>query len=157
MSLHVMVFLALLLPGVPQTEAALTDADVGRLAHELLVAAGANANLERAAFIVRTPTGTLDLLRWPGSDFFSAQWRGAVPEGVVAIIHTHPVKRPAPSEQDRAEAQRVGLPLYVVSRAGLCVAKADGEIYCAEHIPWLRRGGPDQSASLEWRAASAIS
>jgi hypothetical protein len=156
MSLHVILSLTLLLANSPEPNARLRDADVARLGHELLLAAGSNANIERAAFVVRSPAGTFDLLRWPRSGFFSARWTGPVPEGVVAIIHTHPLKRPAPSQQDRAEAKRIGLPLYVVSRAGLCVADIEGGVACARRIPWLQRGGLNEEESLRWEGEPVV-
>ena len=156
MSLLTIVTTALLFAASSTIGTTLTDADVARFSHELLVAAGATDRIEHAAFVVRTPGGTLDLVKWPRGGFLSARWNGPIPKGAVAVIHTHPAKRPAPSSGDRAEARRIGLPFYVVSRAGLCVAD-DGGVSCARSIPWLRPNGMASVAQLDWTERAVLS
>lgn len=126
----------------------LPDGPVARVALELLEHAGAADDMERAAFIVRTPAGALELTYWPSRGVYAATWRGPMPRNVVGVIHTHPKLRPLPSAQDRAEASRLGLPFYVVSRGALCVAHA-GRVHCADRIPWLIRGGMGNVA-MHW-------
>lgn len=71
---------------------------------------------ERAAFIVSQEDGTFACVAWPThhSDR-SEMFDGNIPDGTVAIIHTHPMAWPLPSIQDRAEADRLGIPIYVVT------------------------------------------
>ncbi|HYR27940.1 MAG TPA: Mov34/MPN/PAD-1 family protein [Thermoanaerobaculia bacterium] len=135
---------------VPLCEPGLPDDEIARLSYELLHGTGAVDQIEHAAFIVRTAEETLELMHWPGRGYYSASWRGPVPPGVVAVIHTHPRHRPAPSGQDRAEATRLGLPFYVVSRAALCVADASESVRCATRIPWLMRG-QTADVALQWQ------
>lgn len=156
MTLRIVVAIALLLTLPAAAAVSLTDTDIARVSHQLLVAAGAIDSVERAAFIVRSPAGQLDLVLWPGGTYFSARWNGPMPEGVVAVIHTHPAGRPTPSARDRVEAKRVGLPFYVVSRAALCVADSTGNVSCARRIPWLQRNGMERNAELDWTARSVV-
>lgn len=89
---------------------------------------------ERAAFVVLGPGGGLELVHWPPPrpDMRrSVNWSGLMPSGVVAVIHTHPSQVPRPSRQDLAEARRLAMPFYVVSRSSLCVAGSDGGISCS--------------------------
>jgi len=156
MGAQVLFHVALILAVVLQVQVArVPDAAVTRIALELLDASGAADEIEQAGFVVRTESGAHELLRWPSSGFYSAKWKGAIPDGTVAVIHTHPRQRPAPSAQDRAEAKRLGLPFYVVSRGALCVASGN-TVHCASRIPWLMRDAVADEA-LQWvkRFASA--
>ena len=99
---------------------ALDDVDVARLAAPLL---RADDEYERAAFVVRGDDGALRLIEWPfRREFRRARWEGAAPEGTIAIVHTHPRELPRPSMGDHAEARRIGLPIYVLTRGGVSVA-----------------------------------
>jgi proteasome lid subunit RPN8/RPN11 len=72
---------------------------------------------EIGAFIVRKTDGELSVLLWPRTYARrSARYDGAIPPGVVAMAHTHPLHFPRPSRGDVEVARRVGLPSYVVSR-----------------------------------------
>lgn len=133
----------------------LNDGTVARLAYQVLQKAGGLDQLELAAFIVKTPRGALNLVHWPNRGFSKASWLGPVPEGVVAVIHTHPARSPRPSMQDRAEAVRLELPFYVVSRGALCLSDAQGEVQCAGSVPWHRRGGMVGEIALQWYAVVA--
>jgi hypothetical protein len=128
----------------------LNDGAVGRLAYQLLQKAGGVEQFELAAFIVRSPRGALSLLQWPNRGFSRANWVGPLPEGVVGVMHTHPQRSPRPSLQDRAEAMRLKLPFYVVSRGALCFASPHGEVHCAGNVPWHRRNGLAGEIALEW-------
>ena len=71
---------------------------------------------ERAVFVISREDGTFGCVAWPahhveGSEMFY----GRIPDATVAIIHTHPLEWPLPSLQDRAEADRLGIPIYVVT------------------------------------------
>jgi proteasome lid subunit RPN8/RPN11 len=129
----------------------LNDNVIARLAHTLLRQVGGLEEIELAAFIVKTPRGAFDLQRWPNRGHMTAHWTGPMPEGVVGVIHSHPVNVPKPSLQDRGEAMRLRLPFYVVSRGALCVAGAFGGVQCAERVPWLRRDGMIGVIALNWQ------
>jgi hypothetical protein len=104
--------------------------NIDLLSNELLQRRGRMEDEERAAFLVRRDDGTVALHHWPKSGFRSARWKGQLPAGVIGVMHTHPVRLPRPSGQDIAEARRLGLPFYVVSRRQLCVADAEGTVTC---------------------------
>ena len=83
---------------------------------------------ERAGFLV-IDGGRFHLEMWPPSHQFHAEeWQGRVPVGTVAVIHTHPNAQPLPSSHDRAEAQRVGIPMLVITAASVSLATEDGRI-----------------------------
>lgn len=84
---------------------------------------------ERAAFLVRDSDGTLTLLEWTSHDSFRASWRGVMPAGTIAVVHTHPHFDPEPSRHDITEAQRIGIPIVVLSRHGMTAVDASGAIY----------------------------
>ncbi len=74
-------------------------------------------DLEVAAFIVREPNGDLACRLWPPSaGRRSEHYDGPLPVGTMAIAHSHPYYAPLPSTIDVAQAKRIGLPIYVVSR-----------------------------------------
>jgi hypothetical protein len=78
---------------------------------------------ERAAFIVDPGDGALQCLAWPAlHQNLEARYEGPIPAGTIAIIHTHPVAFPLPSGQDKEEASRLGLPIYVLSLTGVSKA-----------------------------------
>ena len=71
---------------------------------------------ERAAFIVDHGDGSFDSVTWPASQALRREtFHGQIPEGTRAIIHTHPARWPEPSLQDRLEAVRLGIPIYVLT------------------------------------------
>jgi hypothetical protein len=73
--------------------------------------------LERAAFIVRDDGGVLSFVEWPWSaQPWHAQYGGRIPHRTVAIVHTHLNAHPLPSSVDVALAQRISLPVYVLTR-----------------------------------------
>jgi proteasome lid subunit RPN8/RPN11 len=93
---------------------------------------------ECAAWIVPNGSGGLRWENWPNERrFLTAQWKGAVPPGAVAIVHTHPaVVDPKPSEQDVETARRLRVPVYAVSRSGIWKAVPDGSIVAVEDSRW---------------------
>lgn len=113
----------------------LWDAPMDGLAGQLLRTQRGGFDEESAAFIVRNSAGGLELYHWPRSRAFrAAHWDGALPEGVVALMHTHPASLPRPSGQDVAEARRLRLPVYVVTERQMCVADAKGIVQCGERV-----------------------
>lgn len=77
---------------------------------------------EHAAFIVADENGELRLARWVwGAESMRATYRGAMPRGAMAIVHTHPNHLPNPSPNDVNVAQKLGIAVYVVTRGSLTV------------------------------------
>jgi RHS repeat-associated protein len=90
--------------------------------------AGYGFNLtERASWII--DSGTYNCMRWPWSATNKKEtWNGPVPEGSVAIAHTHPTRVPSssgtaasawPSSGDEDTAKHLGMPIYVISDIGV--------------------------------------
>ena len=70
---------------------------------------------ERAGFLV-LEHGHIRLEAWPATNgYHAAEWAGAIPAGTVALAHTHPQQFPEASVQDRNEAQRLGIPIFVLT------------------------------------------
>jgi hypothetical protein len=86
--------------------------------------------MEAGAFIVRQSDGGYALVPWPANtaDVRSAHYVGVIPAGTVAIAHTHPFQAEQPSKGDIAQAKKIGLPIYVISRWSLYVAEPSGEV-----------------------------
>lgn len=77
---------------------------------------------EEAAFIVRAKDGGYRCIAWPSDGLVdSARWEGRIPDGVLAIVHTHPNWMAAPSRIDARTARRSGVPVYVITRTQIAV------------------------------------
>ena len=83
---------------------------------------------ERAAFLIREDDGTLTLEPWARGGFRHASWRGTIPQRTIAILHTHPAGEAQPSARDRQEAQRLGVPVVVITSDSVIAAMPDGAI-----------------------------
>jgi hypothetical protein len=82
-----------------------------------------DADLEVAAFIIRDEAGNLQCAMWPDSEArLRQQYRAPLPGGTVAIVHTHPWHAFEPSVGDLQEAQRLQIPVVVVTRWSIGVA-----------------------------------
>jgi hypothetical protein len=94
---------------------------------DLLRSAGyGRFEFERGGFLIRERSGDITFAPWASIDFRRASFHGSIPEGTIAIVHTHPVNAPRPSARDRAEARRLGLPVVVVAPQGVVAAMPDG-------------------------------
>src|SRR5205823_4629755 len=107
----------------PLTEATLNRADVIAAFDDLLrKAAYGHLGEERAGFLVLDGDRFL-LVPWPPSHKFHAdEWKGKIPYGTVAVVHTHPPGQPLPSTHDRTEAERVGIPILVITPTSVVLA-----------------------------------
>lgn len=104
-------------PGVAYPmEAMLKSREVAdEFAHLVQLAGYGKRSDERAAFLV-LDNGHIRLETWPASNaYHAAAWSGRIPEGTVAIAHTHPQAFPDASVHDRSEAQRLGIPIFVLT------------------------------------------
>ena len=82
---------------------------------------------ERAAFIVDRGGGLLECVLWPGTqEHERATFRGEMPPGTVAIIHTHPIHVPMPSKEDEEAAQRLGIAIYALTPNSITRASPSG-------------------------------
>jgi hypothetical protein len=84
---------------------------------------------ERAAFLIRETDGTLTLEPWAPGGRRHASFRGQVPIGTIAILHTHPHGEERPSTQDFAEAKRLRMPVVVITAGRVVAAMPDGLEY----------------------------
>lgn len=91
---------------------------------------------ERAAFLV-TDGGGLRCLVWPYHTALRGErYRGRIPPGTVAVLHTHPNAIPRPSIEDREEARRVRLPFLVASSRHIYAVTTTGEIAAVVVNEW---------------------
>lgn len=121
-----MVVMLVMLSGSLPCVAATLDPNLVAFMAELFADGGyGRLSTERAAFLVVRADGTLECRVWPaGAAFQSASFRGRVPAGTLAIMHTHPNERREPSRIDRDLARRMNLPVIVVTRSAVVVAAA---------------------------------
>ena len=69
---------------------------------------GILGRVEAAAFLVQESDGSLTMVFWPENGVSrKAKFHGAIPQGTVAIVHTHPPEMERPSRGDLAEAKRL--------------------------------------------------
>ena len=87
-------------------------------------------DMEAAAFIVRDSDGRYGCVLWPQNtaSIRGARYSGVLPPGTVAIAHTHPFIAEQPSKGDIAQAKKIQMPIYVISRWSLYVAEPSGEV-----------------------------
>ncbi|MFL6248431.1 MAG: Mov34/MPN/PAD-1 family protein [Thermoanaerobaculia bacterium] len=81
---------------------------------------------ERAAFLIRETDGTLTLEPWPPGERRHATFRGRIPAGTIAILHTHPHGEERPSAHDRDEAVRLRMPVVAITTGRVVAAMPDG-------------------------------
>ena len=96
---------------------------------------------ERAAFITEQLDGTLGCQEWPSMHAYrSEQFHGGIPPMAIAIVHTHPVQFPKPSEQDAEEATRLGIPIYTITIRGVYKSEpgAQHAIVITDKQSWIR-------------------
>ena len=115
---------------VPIDRSLLDNDRVRQLFADLIAQSGhGRLPMERAAFLRLMPDGTYEHVPWPFSATYqSARFTGTVPNRTVAIVHTHPLRMPRPSSHDRELAQRLGLPIVVITPRSLMVAQPDGTL-----------------------------
>ena len=96
---------------------------------------------ERAAFIVRGDDGRFRLEFWPArNDYHAARWRGTIPSGTIAIAHTHPIEHPEASAHDCSEAQRIGVPIFVLTpESVILISASDGSQETIAPRGWLTK------------------
>ncbi len=84
-------------------------------------------DVEAAAFLVRD-SDSWSVVPWGDTRRFrEQQFTGAIPRGTVAIVHTHPRSLPSPSAGDYREAERLGMPIVVLTPRSITVARPGGE------------------------------
>jgi hypothetical protein len=72
-------------------------------------------DMEEAGFVT-VHEGQFAIVRWsPAGEAFTGRWFGRLPEGALAIVHTHPNWQPMPSTIDARTAARTGLAVYVLT------------------------------------------
>ena len=93
---------------------------------------------ERAAFLV-FDDGRFRLVAWPDrNQYQTVRWQGSIPEGTVAIAHTHPLQHPMASAHDCDEARRLGIPIFVLTRSSVVlIDPRDGEQEIIGGRGWL--------------------
>ncbi len=147
--IHLVVFaLAPLAPATTIERDAIFATQVGHdCFRDLLKKAawGLSGPFERAAWIVETSDGSFACQEWPSTNsYLSESFYGIIPTHAVGIVHTHPVAFPMPSFQDRREATRLGMPIYVVTIRGVykAVPGAPRVATLADEQSWTRTKAP---------------
>ncbi len=93
---------------------------------------------ERAAFLVCDGKGRLRAIAWLAGESTEASYKGRIPARCIAVIHTHPIIAPQPSRRDIAEAQRIQLPIVVITPERVTVATTDGNTIQLFGEGWTR-------------------
>lgn len=97
---------------------------------------------ERAAFLVLHANHRFACVVWPVTfGYRSERWTGPIPDGTVAIVHTHPAREPQPSSFDVEEAERIGVPIIVLTNDSVTVAyPSAGRVATIAGRDWTARG-----------------
>lgn len=83
---------------------------------------------EEAAFLIKRSNGDYRCSMWPSShDYHQTKFVGAIPNGTVAIVHTHPIQYPQGSPHDQRTAKRLGVPIFVLTPRNIYVVTVEGE------------------------------
>jgi proteasome lid subunit RPN8/RPN11 len=78
-----------------------------------------HSRVEEAAFLVQDSAGSLQAINWKSGESDRVSYTGPRPEHCLGMMHTHPFGANDPSRDDREEAQRIHLPIVVVTRSGV--------------------------------------
>ena len=143
--MHVAVFIFALLNRPFDFRAAGNPALMGILRDLGVRGANKAGDMEVAAFITQNTDGTLSCVLWPHTaSIRAAHYQGAIPAGTVALAHTHPQQLERPSSGDIAQAKRIGLPIYVISRWYLYVIdpSSGASIALITQKNWMRSPQP---------------
>jgi hypothetical protein len=101
-----------------------------------------NGPWERAAFVIQQSDGSIACQCWPSRhSYLTESFNGLIPENTIAIVHTHPVEFPKPSQKDKDEATRLGIPIYVLTIRGVykAVPGVRNTATVLEHQAWYRQ------------------
>ena len=137
--------MVLIVPAMADEHDAIFDNVIGKMCfRDLLRDSGWSLNgpWERAAFVIQNPDGSIQCQLWPAKHSYLAEsFNGLVPEHTIAIVHTHPVDYPRPSEQDKQEATRLGMPIYVLTIQGVykAIPSVDVVTTVTKHQAWIRQ------------------
>lgn len=103
-------------------------------------------NTEHAAFIVREGSGELRCILWPFSgEFQRASYDAPMPEGVIAIAHTHPRCCREASAHDSRQAERLSIPVIAVSMGTLSAVDHEGRRWESRRgISWSRHADAER-------------
>lgn len=82
---------------------------------------------ELAAFLVRDPGDVYRCVMWPSRSYQRSEFRGRIPLGTVAIVHTHRNSGPQGTVDDGLTARRLRLPVYVLTLNAVYVVTPEGE------------------------------
>jgi hypothetical protein len=95
--------------------------------------------IELAAFVRLLPDGRFVSELWPSErGFQQASFTGRIPNGTVAIAHTHPLRIPRPSRHDVELAKRLGIAVLVLTPRNITVVQPDGSVETLLHDrSWL--------------------
>lgn len=117
-----------------------------------------NGHAETAAFIVRRD-GKLTCELWPATGKFQqTSFTGVIPRGTVAIAHTHPRCCRDASGQDRLEAQRLGIPVVVVSAGSVSLVSGVGrDDRDSRRVRWSSHADPQRRCSVTLEPGSDVS
>ncbi len=118
----------------PLTPAILRDRNVIEGFSTLIARSGyGRLPRESAAFLVVGESNDFRIVHWPATNQFHAQrWVGAVPDGTVAVVHTHPAHLPDPSAHDIAEARRTGIPIFVLTPGSVVLVRDGQRMFAAK-------------------------
>lgn len=83
---------------------------------------------ESAAFLVREESGAYRCDAWTYDGGMARHtFRGLMPDGTVAIMHTHPKERPHASADDFRTAMTLWIPIFVLTPTNIFVVTPRGE------------------------------
>lgn len=135
--------------------AAAADLELMALLRDLFVRSGSGTREEeRAAFIVKESDGGWSCLLWPSTATYrSAEFTGRIPEGTVAIAHTHPNSIVKASRKDRDAASSSQLPLFTLTWANITLVDpvSRKEQWVVRREAWLRAVPASLSRECECR------
>jgi hypothetical protein len=121
--IYAVLALMVFVPAMAEEHDVVFDNVVGRMCfRDLLRESGWSiaGPFERAAFVVEQSDGSIKCECWPSKHTYQAEtFKGPIPQHTIAIAHTHPFEYPRPSQQDKDEATRLGMPIYVITIHGV--------------------------------------
>jgi hypothetical protein len=137
----------------------LQHAEIADCLANLLAYSRFGAGDEHAAFVVLRDDGRFACVPWRDNRAtpHGVRFKGVVPQGTVAVAHTHPAGQADPSRQDRLEADRFDVPFIVVSLGMITMARPGGEAVVTLEDRFHTRTTAMASSELSRSRSSALS
>ena len=140
---------------IPITDEFLNDTTIREYFGDVLRRGGfGHWKTESAAFLVADESGKYRCVVWPfDGHLYRQELHDAIPDGTVAIIHTHPSQFPRGSPGDERTAVRLSVPIFVLTPLNIYMITNRG---VSVPVVENRRWAPFRESSTSARCEASV-